>query len=50
MPGRCQQKSVRQKVTSKTGFIVFIYKLADDDRSYGDNNRKCENGNIIRVP
>ncbi len=40
----------RQKVTSKTGFIVFSYKLADDDRSYGDNNRKCENGNIIRVP
>jgi hypothetical protein len=40
----------RQKVSSKTGFIVFSYQLADDDRSYGDNNRKCESGNIIRVP
>lgn len=40
----------RQKVTSKTGFIIYSYQLADDDRSYGDNNRKCNNGNIIRVP
>ncbi len=40
----------RQKVTSKTGFIVFSYKLANDDRSYGDHNRTCKNGNIIRVP
>ena len=40
----------RQKISSKTGFIVFSYKLADDDRSYGDNHKTCENGNTIRVP
>ena len=40
----------RQKISSKTGFIVFSYKLADDDRSYGDNHKTCKNGNTIRVP
>ncbi len=40
----------RHKVTSKTGYIVFSYQLADDDRSYGDNHRRCKNGNTIRVP
>jgi hypothetical protein len=40
----------RHKITSKTGFIVFSYQLADDDRSYGDNHRNFKNGNIIRVP
>ena len=40
----------RRAVTSKTGFIVFSYKLSDDDRSYGDNHRKCKNSNIIPVP
>ena len=40
----------RKKVQSSTGFIVFSYKLADDDRSYGDNHRTCKNGNTIKVP
>ena len=40
----------RHKVTSQTGYIVFSYQLADADRSYGDNHRRCQNGNIIRVP
>ena len=40
----------RQKVTGKTAFIVFSYQLAEDDRSYGDNNNECKNGNTIRVP
>ncbi len=40
----------RKKVQSTTGFIVFSYKLADDDRSYGDNHRTCKSGNTIRVP
>ena len=44
------KSGARHKITSKTGFIVFIYKRADDDRSYGDNHRNCKNGNIIRVP
>ena len=40
----------RHKITSQTGYIVFSYQLADADRSYGDNHRRCRNGNIIRVP
>ena len=40
----------RKKIQSSTGFIVFSYKLAGDDRSYGDNHRTCKNGNTIRVP
>ncbi len=40
----------RKKVQSTTGFIVFSYKEAVDDRSYGDNHRTCKSGNTIRVP
>ena len=40
----------RKKIKSTTGFIVFSYKVADDDRSYGDNHRTCKSGNTIRVP
>ena len=40
----------RHNIKSKTGFIVFSYQRADDDRSYGDNHRKCNHGNTIRVP
>ena len=40
----------RKKVQSTTGFIVFSYKVAVDDRSYGDNHRTCKSGNTIRVP
>lgn len=39
-----------QKVTSKTGFIVYNYRLVDDERSYGNYNRICKNGNTIRIP
>jgi hypothetical protein len=40
----------RKKVQSATGFIVFSYKEAEDDRSYGDNHKTCKGGNTIRVP
>lgn len=40
----------RQKIQSNTGFIVYSYKLAVDDRSYGDNHKTCKGGNTIRVP
>ena len=40
----------RKKIQSATGQIVFSYKLAGDDRSYGDNHRTCKSGNTIRVP
>jgi len=39
-----------KKVQSATGFIVFSYKEAEDDRSYGDNHKTCKGGDIIRVP
>ena len=39
-----------KKVQSTTGFIVFSYKAADDDRSHGDNHKTCKGGNTIRVP
>ena len=39
-----------KKIQSTTGFIVFSYKEAEDDRSYGDNHKTCEGGNTIRVP
>ena len=37
-------------ITSSTGFIVFSYKEADSDRSYGNNHKTCEGGNTIHVP
>ena len=40
----------RKKVQSATGFIVYSYKEAEDDRSYGDNHKTCKGGNTIRVP
>ncbi len=40
----------RKKIQSATGFIVFSYKEADQDRSYGNNHETCEGGNTIRVP
>ena len=39
-----------KKIQSTTGFIVFSYKEAEDDRSYGDNHKTCKGGDIIRVP
>lgn len=40
----------RQAIKSTTGYINYSYKLADDDRSYGGENRSCEGDNTIRVP
>ena len=40
----------RRTIKSTTGYINFSYKLADDDRSYGGENRSCKGGNTIRVP
>jgi hypothetical protein len=39
-----------KKVQSTTGFIVFSYREAEDDRSYGDNHKTCKGGEFIRVP
>jgi len=37
-----------KRIQSSTGFIVFSYKLAGDDRSYGDNHRICSGGNTTK--
>jgi hypothetical protein len=39
-----------KKIQSSTGFIVFSYKEANTDRSYGNNHTTCEGGNTVRVP
>ena len=39
-----------KKITSRTGYIVFSYKKPNDDRSYGDNHKRCKGGNTIHVP
>ena len=44
------ESNEEKKIKSTTGFIVFSYKEAGDDRSYGDNHKTCEGGNTIRVP
>ena len=44
------QSGASQTIKSATGYINFSYKLADDDRSYGGENRSCKGGNTIRVP
>ena len=40
----------QKKIQSTTGLIVFSYKEAEDDRSYGDNHKACKGGDTIRVP
>ena len=38
------------QIQSITGYIVFSYKEAEDERPYGDNHKTCNGGNTIRVP
>ena len=44
------ESNEEKNIKSNTGFIVFSYKVAGDDRSYGDNHKTCKGGNTIRVP
>ena len=39
-----------KKITSSTGYIEFSYKEPGDDRSYGNNHKRCKGGNVIHVP
>ncbi len=39
-----------KKITSSTGYIEFSYKEPNDDRSYGNNHKRCKGGTIIHVP
>ena len=39
-----------KKITSSTGYIEISYKEPDDDRSYGNNHKRCKGGNTIHIP
>ena len=39
-----------KKITSSTGYVVFSYKEPNDDRSYGNNHKRCKGGTVIHVP
>ena len=40
----------RQKIKSARGQISYDYRLASDDRTYGDNSADCDNGNTVTIP
>jgi hypothetical protein len=44
------KKYQQKQFTSQTGEIRYDYRLSSDNRTYGDNHRSCEDGNIIRIP
>ena len=44
------KKYQKKQYTSETGQVVYDYRLSSDDRTYGDNQSSCENGNIINIP
>jgi len=40
----------RQFIQSSRGKIRFSYRRSVDDRTYGDNQANCANGNVISIP
>jgi hypothetical protein len=44
------EQDERQKITSARGQINYDYRLASDDRTYGDNSADCDNGNTVTIP
>jgi len=44
------EQGERQKIKSARGQISYDYRLASDDRTYGDNSADCDNGNTVRIP
>jgi len=43
-------KGQKQLIKSSSGKIQFNYRRSFDDRTYGDNNADCVNGNVISMP
>jgi hypothetical protein len=44
-------KAYTQKYfVSNNGRVYYDYRLSSGDLTYGNNESRCENGNIIRVP
>ena len=40
----------RQRIESTRGQIIFSYRIASEDRTYGDNSTTCSNGNTVSIP
>ena len=40
----------RQRIESTRGQIIFSYRKASEDRTYGDNSTFCGNGNTVSIP
>ena len=40
----------RQRIESTQGQIIFSYRMASEDRTYGDNSTFCSNGNTVSIP
>jgi hypothetical protein len=43
-------KGQKQLIESSNGKIQFDYRRSRDDRTYGDNQADCVNGNVISMP
>jgi hypothetical protein len=43
-------KGQKQLIESSSGKIQFDYRRSLDDRTYGDNQADCVNGNVISIP
>ena len=44
------KKYHQKQYTSQTGQVDYDYRLSSDDRTIGDNQSPCEDGNTIRIP
>ena len=40
----------RQRIESTRGQIIFSYRLASGDATYGENSTSCGNGNTVSIP
>jgi len=44
------KKYQQKQYTSQTGQVDYDYRMSSDDRTIGDNQSSCEDGNTIRIP
>ena len=44
------QKSRQHLIKSSQGRIKYSYQLSSDDRTYGDNEASCVDGDVISIP
>lgn len=43
-------KDQKQLIESSHGKIIFSFRRSIEDRTYGDNDADCVNGNVISIP